>query len=250
MRLNATFVAVSIMVLMCGSAQARFLSVDPVKADQKDGTNFNRYWYANDNPYRFVDPDGRFSRGTGFSDKQWKRFDSAQQGAAGSLDKAAAKIDRALTTGKGMNGVVRSFERNFGAGSATPANLAQVSSDMKSMAGVLRDTSSTAVPANGMSATAMTAAYANMTPNVLAGVPTTGPAQVVVNLDHGSFNSSSKLTWGIGHESGHVALGYKDQRFNGIPAYKYGSDPQQNSFRDLPSGQRLINPDHLMDQAR
>lgn len=59
MRLNATLLAASFMVLMCGSAQARFLSTDPVKADQKDGTNFNRYWYANNNPYRFTDPDGR-----------------------------------------------------------------------------------------------------------------------------------------------------------------------------------------------
>ncbi|GAP66772.1 RHS repeat-associated core domain protein [Mizugakiibacter sediminis] len=36
-----------------------FLSVDPVAVDGKIGTNFNRYWYANENPYRFTDPDGR-----------------------------------------------------------------------------------------------------------------------------------------------------------------------------------------------
>ena len=37
----------------------RFLSVDPVTADSGTGANFNRYWYADNNPYRFVDPDGR-----------------------------------------------------------------------------------------------------------------------------------------------------------------------------------------------
>lgn len=37
----------------------RFLSVDPVTADGSTGGNFNRYWYANNNPYKFVDPDGR-----------------------------------------------------------------------------------------------------------------------------------------------------------------------------------------------
>ncbi|WP_157499858.1 Ig-like domain-containing protein [Lysobacter sp. Root983] len=37
----------------------RFLSVDPVTADVMTGGNFNRYKYANNNPYRFVDPDGR-----------------------------------------------------------------------------------------------------------------------------------------------------------------------------------------------
>lgn len=37
----------------------RFLSVDPVTAHSGTGANFNRYWYANNNPYRFTDPDGR-----------------------------------------------------------------------------------------------------------------------------------------------------------------------------------------------
>ncbi|HEY2346995.1 MAG TPA: RHS repeat-associated core domain-containing protein [Xanthomonadaceae bacterium] len=38
----------------------RFLSTDPVQADDKGGS-FNRYWYADDNPYGFTDPDGRDS---------------------------------------------------------------------------------------------------------------------------------------------------------------------------------------------
>jgi len=37
----------------------RFLSVDPVGVDLARGANFNRYWYGNNNPYTFVDPDGR-----------------------------------------------------------------------------------------------------------------------------------------------------------------------------------------------
>ena len=37
----------------------RFLSVDPVTADMGTGGNFNRYKYANNNPYKFTDPDGR-----------------------------------------------------------------------------------------------------------------------------------------------------------------------------------------------
>ncbi|KAA2284724.1 RHS repeat domain-containing protein [Arenimonas fontis] len=39
----------------------RFLSVDPVAASSVNGTNFNRYWYGNNNSYRFTDPDGRYS---------------------------------------------------------------------------------------------------------------------------------------------------------------------------------------------
>lgn len=41
----------------------RFLSVDPVSANSGTGANFNRYWYANNNPYRYIDPDGRESTG-------------------------------------------------------------------------------------------------------------------------------------------------------------------------------------------
>jgi RHS repeat-associated protein len=43
------------------STAMRFLSVDPVATSTTDGSNFNRYWYANNNPYKFVDPDGRLA---------------------------------------------------------------------------------------------------------------------------------------------------------------------------------------------
>ena len=59
MNAKNSIVMTGILVIICGGAEARFLSVDPVKTDQRDGANFNRYWYANNNPYRFTDPDGR-----------------------------------------------------------------------------------------------------------------------------------------------------------------------------------------------
>ncbi|WP_374357211.1 RHS repeat domain-containing protein [Thermomonas sp.] len=37
----------------------RFLSVDPVTADLVTGSNFNRYKYGGNNPYKYYDPDGR-----------------------------------------------------------------------------------------------------------------------------------------------------------------------------------------------
>jgi RHS repeat-associated protein len=40
----------------------RFLSVDPVTTDFKDGDHFNRYAYVDNNPYKFKDPDGRFAQ--------------------------------------------------------------------------------------------------------------------------------------------------------------------------------------------
>ncbi|MBC3833399.1 hypothetical protein H8K33_17975 [Undibacterium amnicola] len=39
----------------------RFLSTDPVLTDYNTGASFNRYTYALNNPYKYVDPDGRES---------------------------------------------------------------------------------------------------------------------------------------------------------------------------------------------
>ncbi|MDO8653461.1 MAG: RHS repeat-associated core domain-containing protein [Undibacterium sp.] len=38
---------------------ARFLSEDPVLTDANTGAAFNRYAYAQNNPYKYIDPDGR-----------------------------------------------------------------------------------------------------------------------------------------------------------------------------------------------
>lgn len=52
------FIAAALLVLAF-DASARFVSVDPVKAKPNTGQNFNRYYYVDNNPYKFTDPDGR-----------------------------------------------------------------------------------------------------------------------------------------------------------------------------------------------
>ncbi len=50
-----------LMLLANSQAEARFLTPDPMKPNPNTGQNFNRYWYANNNPIKNVDPDGRWS---------------------------------------------------------------------------------------------------------------------------------------------------------------------------------------------
>jgi RHS repeat-associated protein len=70
----------------------RFLSVDPVTAYSSPGANFNRYWYANNNPYKFFDPDGRqvaMDRDLSASEEKKKQRERVMElgatGAAGAL---------------------------------------------------------------------------------------------------------------------------------------------------------------------
>jgi len=55
----------------------RFLSIDPVVTDANTGGSFNRYTYVGNNPYKYVDPDGRQERAAeAFSDQYRKDFAS------------------------------------------------------------------------------------------------------------------------------------------------------------------------------
>jgi hypothetical protein len=60
MNANRLLVSAALTLLVfSGIADARFLSMDPKPVNTTNASNFNRYWYANDNPYRYTDPDGR-----------------------------------------------------------------------------------------------------------------------------------------------------------------------------------------------
>lgn len=90
------------LALMAGPANARFLSVDPVQAQANNGQNFNRYWYANNNPYKFTDPDGRAVKvGGNDADKQelvqqTERFSGLRvtQDANGMLQSSQCTLDQ------------------------------------------------------------------------------------------------------------------------------------------------------------
>lgn len=70
------------------SNTARFISVDPKPADPENVHGINRYAYANNNPYRFVDPDGHSPIDVAF------------------LAYDLGKLGVALYTGVGVNGAL------------------------------------------------------------------------------------------------------------------------------------------------
>jgi hypothetical protein len=60
----------------------RFLSVDPVLTDANTGASFNRYGYANNSPYRYIDPDGRDPRDDQLANDANKRREQVCGGGA------------------------------------------------------------------------------------------------------------------------------------------------------------------------
>ena len=88
----------------------RFMGVDPVTADpaNKNGIThqFNRYAFANNNPYRFTDPDGRESndptevlRGTIFDPSTW---DMSKLTPSPPKFNAVIGVSGEITTGAGV----------------------------------------------------------------------------------------------------------------------------------------------------
>lgn len=57
----------------------RFLSADPVNFNEQNIFTVNRYLYANNNPYKYVDPDGREATQVGFSIRLPKVLGLAQR---------------------------------------------------------------------------------------------------------------------------------------------------------------------------
>jgi hypothetical protein len=70
---------------------------------------------------------------------------------------------------------------------------------------------------------------------------------ISINVAHPYlFGNADARTWTSGHEAGHN-LGLNHDRDN--PAQKYPNGVQTSTFRNLPSAQRLQNPDHYVDFA-
>lgn len=69
----------------------RFLSEDTVLTDANTGKSFNRYVYASNNPYKYIDPDGRQDRNAYEPyQKPFVAVENAFKSMFGSVDRASA----------------------------------------------------------------------------------------------------------------------------------------------------------------
>ncbi|MBP9154352.1 MAG: hypothetical protein KBF48_05385 [Xanthomonadales bacterium] len=67
-----------------------FYSPDPMTVDTHSAINFNRYAYANNSPYRFVDPDGR----TPWNSSQYHEPDTYVRQSTSSESSGSALVER------------------------------------------------------------------------------------------------------------------------------------------------------------
>jgi len=77
----------------------RFVSVDPISADSVGGGNFNRYWYANNNPYGNIDPDGRQACGTNTT----CRLNQGERGGVIAISTPAPNVDSSMVPKAGAS---------------------------------------------------------------------------------------------------------------------------------------------------
>lgn len=195
----------------------------------------------------FIDPDGRYGRGSGFSNKEWRDFNSAQRMAAAKLERAAALLDGALETGRGMDTVTRAFEQSFG--DATPERMAEVSSTIKSMIGALRDDGSGGFVAHMLNEAEMNQRFDGDSKNTAAGVPDNNRFELLVNRDHPTLLSPENYSWVVGHESAHGVGVVGHAQVGEHLAYRLGSVEQAEAFRILPTvnpSAAIRNPDSIM----
>jgi len=172
----------------------RFIQTDPLGVSAGD---MNLFRYVGDDPLDGSDPDGMYARGSGWTDAEWKRFNQAQMGGAGALDKAAAITEMALRSGKGLDAAKKAFEDAFGKGTATKENMANISQKMKEMAAALK----------GSEKIAYRITNADLGPKHLP-ADTIGHALrsgkgIEINVEHKMFENPSELKWTTVHESGH-----------------------------------------------
>ncbi|WP_295951586.1 RHS repeat-associated core domain-containing protein [uncultured Xanthomonas sp.] len=130
----------------------RFLSVDPVTAYSNPMAQFNRYWYASNNPYRFKDLDGR---AVSCANKECvmtaDTFDSAK--STGQTALATSDIKAATEASKSQMGAGRGPETlGFALKGADGKTTVQPASNVKTGKTATGNTASSKIPQGALAA--------------------------------------------------------------------------------------------------
>lgn len=97
----------------------RFLSPDPVLPSLFDGSNFNRYAYANNNPYKFADPDGRQAMpkpqtGSPFLDWLASAFETRSSAGDVTAEQLVAEASQPMSNAERAELVLNAFSMGVG----------------------------------------------------------------------------------------------------------------------------------------
>jgi hypothetical protein len=96
------------------------LSIDPVTTDANTGSSFNRYAYAANNPFKYIDPDGRDPAFTCFVRQEksdaWNATIGQQPRSEGWHGAQAKSLNEALQmgVGAGTGGILKGAAAIFG----------------------------------------------------------------------------------------------------------------------------------------
>jgi RHS repeat-associated protein len=234
----------------------RFLSIDPVATSTNSGKNFSRYWYANNSPLRFTDPDGRYGNDGSFTDVQWRQFERSQTAAATRVDAAIVSLRSAISDPTANSATVRGFETAFGRGSFTHEGASRVLASLQGISSALHSDGSAAtggylatrISTHGLSKLMKTDA------KNIAAAGVVGGTTMYVNSGHKSASNGDLRSDILIHEAGHNGpASMQDQYYgpNNDKAYNLGTEAEQEAYKGLKStGRAIVNPDNYVEFAQ
>lgn len=205
----------------------RFMQTDPIFYED----DMNMYAYVGNDPVNKTDPTGKYARGSGWSDDQWKKFEAAQKTAAAAMTKSASTLKQTaadMRAGKDVSAPK-------GAEGASAKDMDKMASKLEAGAKALNDNGKLGYVASQGKVGSGDFAKADV-----------GGKTMRVDASDSAFGNNRNTSFMAGHESLHNA-GLVDQTWAGWTAYRSSGDPwERKAYEKLSAEERSENPDHIM----